>query len=557
MKITPEVAWYLWTRGYLLPKYAPKWITPNPLDLGIEGAQFDASLVDKVLRVFYLLRHTSGEWAGNPIILEPWQIAYIIAPIFGIVKWHAETEKYYRVITDVYVDLPRKNGKTTLAGGVALYLGTADGEEGAQVVAAATSEKQARYLFNPVRDLCLKSPAIAPHVKVFGGKIVHRASGSAFTVVSSAANALHGANLHGGIIDELHLHKSGDLVEAIETGRGSRRQPLVFAITTADDGTPNSIYSQRRKRLEDVANGLTVMPHIYGVIFAADPEDNPFEEETWAKANPNYGVSISRSFMENQAEAAKGSPVDKGSFLRLHLGIRTKQTTRFIELPEWRKRADASIVPEKFKGKLAIGGLDLATKNDMTALCWAFPQADGRVEVLWRFFVPEGAVPALDKATANAFSSWVAEGHVVVTPGDVIDFAHVEEVILSDSKLFKVHELGYDAWSASQLSQNLLAKRIPMVQIIQGYKTLSPALRETRRKLTTGELTHAASPVMDWHIDNLAVDMDAAGNVKPAKDKSADKIDGVSALANAMARVAVWKPRRSVYAPENFLAQTP
>ncbi|KEF04628.1 terminase [Streptomyces rimosus subsp. rimosus] len=553
--ISAEVAWYLESRGIPLPDCPPKVQTPSPGEA--PGAVFDPERVDRVLRSFHLLRHTQGKWAGKPLDPDPWQVAYILAPVFGWVRWDDEAEGYVRIVRKLYVDVPRRNGKTTLSGGIAVYLMAADGEPGAQVYAAATSEKQARYTFDPIKTIAERAPALKGNVKAYTKKITHPASGSYFTVVSSVAEALHGANVHGGIIDELHVHKSPDLVETIETGTGSRRQPLVVIITTADEGKQESIYDRRRQYVEQLARGALHDPDTYGVVWGADESDDPFAVETQRKANPGYGVSPSAAYLKGAAAEAQQSPADLAKYLRLHLGIRTKQSTRFLRLEDW--DANAGLVDEAaLAGRDAYGGLDLASTSDLCALCWLFPDdATGTLDAVFRFWTPEDNLRALDKRTAGAASRWVREGFLVATPGNVCDYDFIREQVRRDRDAFKVRSIGYDPWNASQLTNDLVSERAPMVKVRQGFATMSPVLKEIQRLVLQGTpeapaLRHGGHPVTRWCVDNLAVTMDPAGNVKPDKANSGDKIDGVSALATAMAEVVARPPRRkSRYADED------
>jgi len=561
LKLSPEVAWYLTERGIPLPDCPPMVKTPEPRD--VPGARFDPERVDRVLRSFSLLRHTQGQWAGQPLRPDPWQVAWIIAPVFGWVRWDQDADSYVRIITDAYVDVPRKNGKSTLSGGIAIYLTCADGEPGAQVVAAATTKHQAGFVFAPIKALAEKAPALKGHVKALQGRIVHPRSGSYFEVISSAADAQHGANLHGGVIDELHAHKTPDLVEVIETGTGSRRQPLILIITTADAGKPETIYARKRRRVEQLARGVLTDPSVYGVVWGVPRDADPFIEETWRAANPGFGVSPTRSYLERKAREAQQSPADLAKFLRLHLGVRTRQTTEFLTLSSW--RANAAMVDEgALAGREAYGGLDLASVSDLNALVWLFPDdADGSLDLVVRFWTPEDNLAALDKRTAKAASRWVREGWLRTTPGNVTDYDAIESVIRADLDQFTVKSLGFDRWNSTDLTNKLSGERAPLVGVGQGYKTMSPALKAVQRLLLLGErqvrhggrptLRHQGSPVMAWMVDNLAVATDPAGNVKPDKANSADKIDGISALCDAMSEVLARPPKRvSAYEDGEF-----
>jgi phage terminase large subunit-like protein len=546
--ISDEVAWYLDQRGIPMPDCPPKIKTPEPTG---KDVRFDPARVDKVLNVFQLLRHTQGKWAGRPLYPDPWQTAYILAPIFGWVRRNDDGE-WTRVIRRAYVDIPRKNGKTTTAGGIAVYLTAADGEAGAQVYAVAGGKDQARYCFDPVKSLAEKSPALAPHVRALQSRIVHKHSDSYFAVVSKVADLLHGANIHGAIIDELHVHKTAELVETVETGTGSRTQPLILTITTADDGRQATIYARRRHYIEQVARGAISDPTIYGVVWAADDDDDPFVESTWRKANPGFGISPSREYLEASANEAKNSPADLAKFQRLHLGLRTKQETRFLRLDAWDR--NASMVDErKLSGRVCYGGLDLAATTDLCALAWVFPDAQGGHDLLWRMWAPAGAMDQLSQRTAGLADVWQRRGLITVTPGDVTDYDYIRSQINLDRERFAVGEIAYDPWNSSQLVTDLMADGLSMVKMRQGFGSLSAPTKEFQRLMLEGteatpRLRHGGNPCVRWQVDNFAVEMDSAGNVKPSKQNSGDKIDAIVAAIMALDRAIHYTPpRRSAY----------
>jgi phage terminase large subunit-like protein len=529
LKLSPEVAWYLQERGLPLPDCPPKFKTPEPRTL--RGAKFDPSRVDRVLKAFGLLRHTKGKWAGRPLIPDPWQVAYILAPVFGWVRFDKDAGRWVRVIRELYVDVPRKNGKSTLLGGIAIYMTAADGEPGAEVIAAATTKDQAGFVFKPVKALAEKAPALRKHVKAYATRIVHPASASYFHAISSVADAQHGANIHCGVVDELHVHKTAEMVETIETGTGSRDQPLIAYITTADDGTPATIYARKRDRIEKLARRVLKDPTTYGVVFAADETDDPFSEATMRKANPGFGISPTRSYLVKAAVKAKDSPAELASYLRLHLGIRTKQVTKYVTLQTWDGSA-GMVVESDLKGRAAYGGLDLSSVEDITALCWELPDDDG-ADVLWRFWLPEDRLPALIRRTAGDAEVWRREGFLKLTPGNVIDLDFIYQQIIADAGLFDVKTIGFDRWGANPLVTRLGDDGLACVPRGQGYATASAPLKDIQRLLLVGKYRHGGNPVMRWMTDNLAVAMDPSGNVKPDKARAAEKIDGWSAAVNA------------------------
>lgn len=517
--------------------------TPEPGEVN-RDARFDPDRVDRVIRAFCYLRHTKGEWAGQPLKPDPWQVAYVLAPIFGWVE--RDGDRWVRCIRDAFVEVPARNGKTTLSGGIALYLTAADGEPGAEVVAAATSERQAGFVFNPVKALAQSAPGLKGNLRTLAKKVLHPASGSLLEVIAAVADAQHGANLHGAIIDEIHVHKTPDLIEVLEKRTGSRRQPLIFKITTSDDGRAETIYARNRTRIEQLAKRVFKATSIYGVIWGVPEDADPFAEETWKRANPGYGISPTRRYLEQEAAKAKNSPAELAVFQRINLGIRTKQQTKYVDMPVWDR--NAGMVDESgLSGLPAFGGLDLSSTSDLCALAWLFPDEDGGFDALWRHWCPEAAFDALNKRTAGAAAVWRREGHLTVTPGNVADYDYIRAAINSDRERFDVQAIGYDRWNASQLVNDLTADEAPMVQVGQGYASMSAPLKQIKHLLLEGmpespRFRHGGNPLMRWQTENLAVQIDAAGNVKPDKKLAGDKIDGWSAAVDAMAMAMAAEP---------------
>jgi phage terminase large subunit-like protein len=552
LKLSPEVAWYLEERGYKPPTCPPQVKTPEPRN--VRGAHFDPDRVDHVIASFRRLRHVKGRFAGQPFEPATWEVAYYIAPVFGWVARSKDSGEYARIITTAYLDMPRKQGKTTIAGGTAIYLTGADGEPGAQVICAATTRDQARFAFDPVRAIVRGSPQLSKHFRAFTGKIIHKPSGSYFAPVAHAGDAQHGADLHGYVVDELHLHKTIGLIEALETGTGSRVQPLGLFITTADSGRRHTPYDVKRSYVDRLARGSIKDPTWYGVVWAAPAGANPFVEATWKIANPGYGVSPTKRYMATRAKQARNSPVDLASFQRLHLGIRTKQEFRYLDLEAWDR--NASIVDlERLKGRKCWGGLDLGSTSDLTALVWVFPNDDATAfDVLLRAWAPEDSVGDLDDRTARAASLWVKQGWLSTTPGNVTDYAFIKKAIDVDRDAFLVQEIAYDRWNAQQIVNDLITAGAPMEQHGQGFASMTAPTKDLQRLVLTGTvenpvIRHGGNPLLRWTVDNFAVALDPAGNVKPDKLNCADKIDPVVALIMALGRAvtSTGAPFRSAY----------
>jgi phage terminase large subunit-like protein len=555
--VSLEILWYLESRGYEPPTCTPLIRTPEPRT--VKGAQFDPARVDRVIKALGALRHTKGKWAGRPIVPTSTQVAHIIAPVFGWVSPNSLGETV-RIIRDAYVEMPRKGAKTTLVSGLATVLAFADDEMGAEVLMGAASRDQAGQAFKPIAALAKNSKTLLDAgIKPTKTEIVQETTGSFIKAVSSRGDLAHGANVHGGLVDELHVHKNPDLLEAIESGTGARSQPLVFIITTADDGQTTSVYAQRRELIEKLAKRTIKAPAMYGVVFAAEESDDPGAPETWAKANPLYPVTPSPEFMKAAWEKAQSSPAQLASFLRLHLGIRAKQDKRFFDLTRWDRNA-STVDLSKLAGRAAFGGLDLGAVSDLTALVWILPD-DGAYDVLCRFWMPEDALPELDLRTARTASGWVKDGHITLTPGDVTDYDFIKAQVLRDLETYDVTAIGYDRWNSSQLVIDLEAEDAPMVKVGQGYASMSAPLKELDRMVRTGTaakpiLRHGGNPVLRWMADNLRVTTDASGNIKPDKARSMDKIDGISALTTALAVAmteTVDAPTKSAYEDDDLM----
>lgn len=575
LKLSPEVAWYLESRGYPVPDCPPLIKTPEPRE--VPGARFDPERADKVVAAFRQLRHTKGRFAGQRFDPDVWQVAYLIAPVAGWVHRSVDSGDWVRIITIAYFEMPRKNGKSTTASGWGIYLTAADGEQGAQVVAAATTKEQAGFVFEPIRQIVNKSPGLKRYLRALKHRITHAASGSYFQPIANAGDAQHGADIHGAIVDELHLHKDMALIEALETGTGSREQPLIIYITTADAGKRHTPYDEKRQLVEKLARGVLKRPSTYGVVFAAEkPEydkgklikgDDPFAESTWRKSNPGYGISPTKRSMVEAAEKAKDSPAELARFLRLRLGIRTKQETRYLDVDHWDLNASI-VVPERLKGRQCYGGLDLGSTSDLCALAWVFPNDDGTFDALLRHWVPEDSIEDLDERTAENATNWVSQGWLTTTPGNVTDYDFIEAQIGRDRDEFLVQEIAYDRWNAQQLINNLITDGAPMLTMGQGFASMSAPTKDLQRLIRLGAKTdedglpvkpmirHGGNPLLRWEIDNFAVAMDPAGNVKPDKANAGDKIDGVVALIMALSRALAAKETetRSAYADNDFVA---
>lgn len=545
--LSPEVEWYLESRGYVLESWQrPLWRTPEPRN--VKGARFDPRKVDRVIDALKRMRHVQGKWAGHALKPDAWQVAFVIAPVFGWVDASG-----LRIIRVAWVEVPRKNGKSTIASGLGLYLAFGDGEHGSQVLVAAGSKDQAQNAFRPAYLVAGNTPAFkSAGISAFKREVVREADQAFMKPVASIGDLLQGSNPNGWIADEMHVHKSLDVIDALESGTGARDQPLGFIITTADDGGDLSPYAQRRSHIEQLCRGAIKSSSEYGVIFAALPDADPFAEATWRSGNPGFGVSPTAAFMQAEAEKAKASPANLSRFLRLNLNVRTKQETKYIDLAAW-DRNEGHVSELALTGSGCWGGLDLASVSDLSSLCYLFPnEASGGYRALWRHWTPEDNVAALDRRTSGAASQWVRDGWLRTTPGNVTDYDYIRAQVNADAAKFRIYSIGFDPYNASQITNDLAADGIELVKVRQGFLTLSSPTKQMQRLILQGKkskpmLEHGGDPVARWCVDNLAVEIDAAENVKPSKKKAGDKIDAIAALVNALSEAMANKQVESSY----------
>ena len=534
-----EITWYLKSRGMQGRVKPPLWRTPNPPE-EVDGqpVRFDPAAVDRALKVIGCLKHTKGRWAGKPLELAATQVAYIIAPLFGWQVWSGLASRWIRLRRETFIEMPRKGAKSTLASAIAMMMAFGDGEGGAEVIIGAASRDQAKACFTPIHDLATYSPLLQKAgVKTVTNEIRQPRTSSTIRAVSSRGELAHGTNPHASICDELHVHKDGTLLEALESGSGARLQPLSMIITTADEGRIHTPYDKRRSMVEGVSRGDFSAPRFYGVVWAAPDDADIYDEAVWDAANPLYPETPSPDFMRAQADKARANAADRATFKRLHLGIRANQKEAYISIKDWDKAAGKrDWDPESMAGAAVYGGMDLAAVSDLCALMYMCPQDDGTSRVWGHYWIPEAALDRLDHMTELASTDWIRQGWITVTPGNVTDYDFIRERIREDAEKYKIISVGFDPWNSTHLANQLTEAGLVMEKVRQGAVTLSAPLKELKRMTMADPplIDHRGDPVLRWMISCLVPYTDAAGNVKPDKQRSRGKIDGVSALVTAL-----------------------
>ena len=522
------------------------------------GLYWDIHAAKHALEFFQFLRQHKAEWAGVPIVLQPWQ-QFRIGSVFGWMKEDPVTGERYRRFRTAYNEVARKNGKSTEAAGVALYLLDADGEPGAEVYSAATVRDQAKIVWREAMEMVRKSPSLRRRIQMVGtgpksqgANMFVPDTSSRFEPLGADVDSLDGLNVHGAIVDELHAHKSRDMWDVLETATGSRRQPLIWAITTAGFNRDGICYELRDYTIQ-VLNGTVQDDTWFGYIATIDEGDDPFDETVWVKANPNLGVSKKVDDMRRLALKAKTMPSALNNFLTKHLNVWTQQAERWIDPDLWAQ--NAGVVPAKqletkLAGAVCYGGLDLSSTTDITAWVMVFPWEDGEnFSVIARFWVPESRLHDPHNRYRDHYQMWARQGFLIPTPGNAVDYAYVKAQILKDAQTYQLVDINVDRlFQAHQLATELIDEGLQVVGMGQGFMSMSAPMKEFERRLLRKAVHHGNNPVLNWMAGNVAVKMDPAGNIKPDKASSQGKIDGIVALVMALDRLMRHnKPKTSIY----------
>ena len=516
---------------------------------------FDREAAAKAAEFFpSCLRHIEGSTAGTPFVLQPWQDNFI-RMLFGWMKKDS-MGRVVRRYREVFLLIPRKNGKTPLAAGIGLYTFFCDQEPGAQVFCAAADTEQAALLFRHARGMVESEPELDSRASIFRGTghrsiVLKNDPGSFFKVLSSDANTKHGGNTHMVMIDELHAQKDRDLVDVLETSMSSatRKHPLMVNITTADFdriSICNEKHDYARKVRDGHIDDGSFLPVLYEVL----PTEDWTHPDVWARANPNLDISVSRDYMESKCKKAQESPLYENTFKRLHLNMRTAQDVVMLAMESWDSCPDIPPTEGELRDGVCFSGLDLASTTDLAALVFYWPKF--KFAKAW-FWLPGDAIEEREKRDKVPYLAWKKAGLIEFTPGNVIDYDYIiKRVVGAKEKYPKLSSVGYDPWNARQITVALQEKHgVNMIEYKQSLVTLNEPTKELIRMVKRKELNTGGNPVFRWMASNVAGYADSSGNVRPDKKKSTNKIDGIVALIMAIGlSISDRGTRSSVYEKE-------
>ena len=551
---------------------------------------FDEEIAARSLKILGLLRHTAGDYEGEFFRITPIQ-AFITAQLFGWVKKSDGKRKYKKS----YLEVPRKWGKSEYIAALMVIFGLFDGENGAQMITAATKLPQCKYVFKPMKRMLRKlikdhSDELEGEIKINEREVTVHESGNVFFMLSADAAKEDGANPHFAAVDELHAHPNGDLLKVIETGTMARSQSLVFMITTAGFNR-YSICRDQRDTVANILSGLVENDRYFGMICELDEDDDWQDPALWKKANPHIDVTVPmENMMDAYTKAMTEGPEAVREFKVKNLNIWEDSADPWVTLKEWNNCGDATISLADYWGKKCVAGLDMSSTEDITALCLIFPPQEGIENPVYffRFYCPATKVQSFKRKDGVDYRRWIKDGHMNMTPGNSIDQGYIKNDILRIATNHKLTILEFDRYNADNLIQELTSadvncndhRQTPtfmnppvrrMYKLIQNhpenYKDIDDELKEYLENKAEDEaeewetkeyMIHDANPVMGWMITNIEVLSDSNANIKFSKNsvkgggkkKSNNKVDGP--VAAAMATTAyMFPPDDNISAYEN------
>lgn len=499
-----------------------------------------------------ILLHTKGDWSRRPFVPAAWEEAEIIRPLFGTVEYDRGWGRYVRRFRELYLSTARKNGKTEIIAALILYLLVADDEDGAECYGLALDKDQASLAYRVAARMVALSPVLSRRLSVAKSarRIVDEHTASFFAVTAGDALGALGVGPHAAYIDELLSQPNRELYDALRTGFGTRAQPLMILATTADND-PAGFAAAERDWSERVLEDPELDRGRLVVIHAAPPDADWTSDEAMAAANPALGEYLDPRILRAELAKAIANPAAERAYRQYRLNQQSVQAGRAVDLATW-DGAPAELA--ELDGRKCFAGLDLASTIDLASYALDFPAADGGHDVIWRVFAPSSAIKTLDRRTGGKFAAWAAAslaGHadaaalladlpastvLVITDGNVIDYEAIKTAMRADAERFELAEIAFDRWGATQLSSQLVEEGFPLVQTGQGFASLSGPTKEWLRLVAAGLYRHGSHPLIRWQAGNVVTRSDPAGNLKPDKSRSVDKIDSIVAAIMALDR---------------------
>ncbi|WP_350260103.1 terminase large subunit [Stenotrophomonas riyadhensis] len=476
------------------------------------------------------LPHVEGKWARPEIELHRSHVFFVVQ-LFGFRNLDGS-----RRFTSALFAVARKNAKSTLAAAILLYCQCCEEEEGAQIISAATTGRQARIIFNVAKRMTEKTPDLqeAFGLACWANSISRVETGASFKPINAKASTQDGLNPSHVGLDEIHAHKSADLLNVLTSAAGARSNPL-WLYTTTEGYTNPGPWGEIRQFAKQVLQGILgdSADHFLVVFYAVDEDDDEFDESAWPKANPLMDANPHLlKAIRKEAVEARQMPSKLAEFKIKRLNRPASSATGWVDLTKWQK-GGGEVDLDWLAGHPCWAGLDLASNLDLTS--WRLVWKVDEIYYTWgRRFVPEDAVRARTERGVVPYAGWVAAGLIEVTEGEVTDYQVVEARMREDIARFNPLVIGFDKWNAQEITQRLLAEGHPLIEFGQTTKNYHPAMQELERAYISRKIRHGNDPVLNWCASNLIAVKDGNLNMKPDKKRSPDKIDDMSTLLMAI-----------------------
>ena len=493
----------------------------NALD---KGWYFDRKAAIRAIGFIEKLKHTKGKWAGQRFKLESWQ-QFILWNIFGWMK--ADGTRRFRY---VYVEIARKNGKTALSAGIGLYMLFADGEARPEVYSAATVKDQARICFSDAVEI-VKKTDLKNYLSPYRNSIVYELKSGMMKPLSSDYGTHDGLNPSCGIIDEFHAHKDSGMFDVIKSAFGARRQPLMFIITTAGFNKNGACYAYRSNVIK-ILQGINEDDSLFGIIYTLDSKEEWDNPKMWIKSNPNLGISVFPEYLADQVNDAKNRPEAVRNVMTKNVNLWVDAEKTWILDDMWQKCIGTTDI-KSLRGCKCWGGLDLSNVSDITAFVLLFHENE-KFQLLPFFWIPEDKMLEKIRKENINYDKWSSLGFVKVTAGNVLDYDFVKADILQIAEIYDLQSTAYDRWNASQTIIDLQNEGMECSPFGQGYGSMGAPTKEFEKMVLTEKIEHFGNPVLRWMMASTVVKTDPAGNIKPDKEKSSQKIDGIVASIMAL-----------------------
>lgn len=488
-------------------------------------------------------KHSKGEWSGKSVQLELWQ-KFIFGSLMG---WIRKDDKRRR-FTLSYTQIARKNGKSLLSSALSLYMFMIDKEPGSECYCASVKRDTAKIVWLDSMRMIKSSPLLRKDVKIqesfstmwYGNNVMK---------ALSADSGQDGLNIHCFSLDEYHLAKDNKMYEVLVSGMGSRRNPLGFIITTAGEsrGGTSPCY-EFYEYCKQILKGVVDNENLFIYIAEMDSEEEMHDPSNWIKSNPNLNVSVKLESLEQAYKRAMDGN-EKDNFLIKNMNMWIQRKDAYFPLDRWSDKP----LPQ-LEGNECYLGIDMSSKIDLTSVSAVFPLENGEYAVENMCFMPEDSITAKEKQDKVPYRRWVKEGYIILTPGDVVDIEYIFKYIQSLSEKYKVLNIGVDPWNATALMTKLDNEGYTVLEVRQGYKSLSESIKFTKELIIQGKLIHGNNPVLKWCTANAVPQFDTNENVVLNKAKSINRIDAIAATITAMtqARLHDYNNTLDKHIDENY-----